>query len=265
MARQIRRLVVQSVHQAQGGHIGGPLSMADLLAVLYGRILRVRPDEPGWPERDRLILSKGHSAIGLYAALALKGFFPVAELATFDHVDSRLQGHPDLTVTPGVDMSSGSLGMGLSAGLGMALSTRFTGRSFRTYVLLGDGECQEGQVWEAAMVAARYGVDALTAIVDWNGLQQYGWQATGYQAPDPALGAKWAAFGWQVIDVDGHDCGQILGALAQAAATSGRPTVILARTVKGKGVSFMEGNYVWHAKVPSGKDLARAMAELGGE
>lgn len=264
LARSIRRLVLQSVHMAKGGHVGGPLSVADLLAALYGQVLRIRPEEPDWPERDRLILSKGHAAIALYAVLALRGYFPVAELATFDQMDSRLQGHPDLTCTPGVDMSTGSLGMGLSAGLGMALSTRYTGRDFRTWVLMGDGESQEGQVWEAAAMAARYGVDSLTAIVDWNGLQQFGWQATGYQAPDTEMAEKWRAFGWHVLEIDGHHFGQILGAMADAASTKGRPTVILARTVKGKGVSFMEGDYVWHAKVPSADELKAALAELGG-
>lgn len=261
-ARQIRRLVLQAVHRAQGGHIGGPFSAADVLAALYFRVLQVRPAEPNWPDRDRLILSKGHAAIGLYAALALRGYFPEAELWTFDQVDSRLQGHPDLGVTPGVDMSTGSLGQGLSAGLGMALATRYTGRRYRTYVLLGDGECQEGQVWEAALMAGRYQVDNLTAIVDWNGLQQFGWAATGYQAPDAAPAAKWAAFGWNVLAIDGHDYGQILDACTAAAATPGCPTVILARTVKGKGVSFMENDYVWHARVPSDAELALALAEL---
>lgn len=265
IARAIRRLVVQSVYKGQGGHIGGPLSAADLLAALYFRTLRVRPEQPDWPDRDRFVLSKGHSAIGLYAALALRGFFPVEELDTFDQVDSRLQGHPDMTITPGVDMSTGSLGQGLSAALGMALAARLTGRAYRSYVLLGDGECQEGQVWEAAWMASRYGVDNLTAIVDWNGLQQFGWQATGYQPPDTELDAKWQAFGWQVIPIAGHDFDQIQDAIARAQATRGKPTVILARTVKGKGVSFMENDYGWHSRVPSQGELERALAELGGE
>ncbi|HLG51979.1 MAG TPA: transketolase, partial [Chloroflexota bacterium] len=172
-ARQVRRLVVQSVYRAKAGHLGGPLSAADVLTVLYFKILRVDPSRPDWPDRDRFILSKGHSAIALYATLALRGFFPVEELDTFDEIDSRLQGHPDMTRTPGLDMSTGSLGQGLSPGVGMALGARLLGKDFHTWVMLGDGEIQEGQIWEAAFVAERYRLDNLTAILDYNGLQQY--------------------------------------------------------------------------------------------
>ena len=179
IARRIRVEVIRSVDHAKGGHIGGPLSAAELLAALFFRVLRIRPEEPDWPDRDRFVFSKGHSSIGLYAAMALRGYFPVEELATFDALGSRLQGHPDMIRLPSLDMSTGSLGMGLSAGVGMALGARLLGRELRTYVMLGDGECQEGQVWEAAFVASRYGLDRLVAVVDHNRLQQYGWQGTG--------------------------------------------------------------------------------------
>jgi len=185
VARQIRLAIVRTVNHARAGHLGGPLSAADLLAALYFHVMRIRPDEPAWPDRDRFILSKGHSSVGLYAALALRGYFPVEELATFDAANSRLQGHPDMTRLPGLDMSSGSLGMGISAGVGMALGARLTGRDVRTYVMLGDGECQEGEVWEAAMTAARYGLDSLVAIVDHNKLQQYGWPGDGPDGRTP--------------------------------------------------------------------------------
>jgi transketolase len=268
LADTLRALVIRSVARAHGGHIGGPLSAAEILVSLYFDVLRIRPDEPDWPDRDRFILSKGHSAIALYAALALRGFFPVDELETFDQLDSRLQGHPDMTRLPGLDMSTGSLGMGLSAGLGIALGARLRGGSEHTFVLLGDGECQEGQVWEAAAVAARYDIDNLTAIVDVNGLQQYGWPG-----PTPETRARpwgegqlprlWAAFGWRVVTVDGHDIAQLAHAIRSAASTSDRPAVVLASTVKGKGVSFMEGDFRWHARVPTDAELDQAIAELG--
>lgn len=268
LSRQVRALVIKSVTNAGAGHIGGPLSAADLLVELYFRVLNIRPDEPAWPGRDRFILSKGHSSIGLYATMALRGYFPVEELETFDRLDSRLQGHPDMTRLPGLDMSTGSLGMGLSAGIGIALGARLKGTPERTYILLGDGECQEGEVWEAAFVAARYGLDNLTAIVDANGLQQYGWAGStieARQAPwgSDALARQWAAFGWAVFEADGHDFDQIDRALRVAAATTGRPAVVLARTVKGKGVSFMEGRFEWHARVPTQPELAAALEELG--
>ena len=268
MARRIRVEVVKAVNIARAGHLGGPLSAADLLAALYFHVLRIRPDEPGWPERDRFILSKGHSSIGLYAAMALRGYFPVEELATFDADRSRLQGHPDMTRLPGLDMSSGSLGMGISAAMGMALGARLTGRDIRAYVMLGDGECQEGEVWEAAMSAARYGLDNLIAIVDHNRLQQYGWPGDGPDGRLPPqvpgeLVAKWTAFRWRVLEVDGHDMVAILDGLAEAARGDGRPVVLIAHTVKGKGVSFMEGHYFWHTRAIKPEELAIAMADLG--
>jgi len=269
-ARAIRRLVVRTVSHAGAGHIGGPLSAADILAVLYFKILRIDPARPDWPDRDRFILSKGHSSIGWYAALALRGYFPVEELQTFDAIDSRLQGHPDMTVTPGVDMSSGSLGQGLSAGIGMALGAKLAGKDYHTWVMLGDGELHEGQVWEAAQVAPRYGLGNLTAIVDHNKLSQYGWTygPDGYaglhrEAPISDPGGKLRAFGWLVVEIDGHDVGQILAACALGRGAGDRPTAIVAHTVKGKGVSYMEGHYAWHSKPITQGDLRQAMAELG--
>jgi transketolase len=268
VARQIRLAIVRTVNHARAGHLGGPLSAADMLAALYFHVMRIRPDEPAWPDRDRCILSKGHSSGGLYAALALRGYFPVEELATFDAANSRLQGHPDMTRLPGLDMSSGSLGMGISAGVGMAVGARLTGRDVRTYVMLGDGECQEGEVWEAAMTAARYGLDSLVAIVDHNRLQQYGWPGDGPDGRMPPqvpgeLVAKWSAFGWRVLEVDGHAMEAILAVLEEAAHGDGRPTVVIAHTIKGKGVSFMEGHYFWHTRAIKPDEFAIAMADLG--
>lgn len=268
VARRIRVHIVRTVNHARGGHLGGPLSAADILAVLYFRVLRIRPEEPDWPDRDRFVLSKGHSSIGLYAAMALRGFFPVEELATFDALHSRLQGHPDMNLLPGLDMSTGSLGMGISAGVGMALGARLTGHDIRAYVLLGDGECQEGEVWEAAFVAARYGLDRLIAIVDHNKLQQYGWQGESpeHRLPPEAPGelvAKWAAFGWRVIEVDGHDMAAVVAALEAAGRGDGRPTALIAHTVKGRGVSFMEGKFFWHTRLIGPEEFAQAMEELG--
>jgi transketolase len=266
LARRIRCLVLRSVHHAGAGHIGGPLSAAEILAVLYFRVLRIDPARPDWPERDRFILSKGHSSIGLYSALALRGYFSVEELNTFDAINSRLQGHPDMTLTPGVEMSTGSLGQGLSPGVGMALGARLRGLTFHTWVLLGDGEIQEGQVWEAAEVAARYGLDRLTAIVDYNGLPQFTWPdfgEKGRQRPTANLPAKWEAFGWRAIEADGHDIESLLKSCALAQKTVGRPSVIIAHTVKGKGVSFMENNFVWHAHPLSEEDMRRGLLELG--
>ncbi len=268
MARRIRVEIIRTVNHAQVGHVGGPLSAADLVAALYFRVLRIRPEEPHWPARDRFILSKGHSSLVQYAAMALRGYFPVDELRTFDSRGSRLQGHPDMKLLPGIDMSTGSLGMGLSAGLGMALGSRFTSVEPRVYVLLGDGECQEGQVWEAAMAGARYGVDNLVAIVDHNRLQQYGWpdETPEVRLPPQEPGelvAKWSAFGWRVIETDGHDMADVVEALERASEPTGRPSVAIAHTLKGHGVSFMEGDYRWHSRPIQPDDFAAAMRELG--
>ena len=267
LARRIRVEIVRTVNHARAGHLGGSLSEADLLTVLFFHVLRIRPEEPNWPDRDRFVLSKGHASVGLYATMALRGYFPAEELKTFDAIDSRLQGHPDMTLLPGIDMSTGSLGMGISAAMGMALGLRITGRDARAYVLLGDGECQEGEVWEAAFAAERHHLENLVAIVDHNKLQQYGWPGeNGQRLPPEAPGelvAKWSAFGWRVLEADGHDVADILLALEAAAHPDGRPTVIIAHTIKGRGVSFMEGDYRWHARSPNAEEFAIAMAELG--
>lgn len=267
VARRIRRHAVQAVAHAKGGHLGGPLSAADILAALYFEVLRIRPDEPDWPERDRFVLSKGHSCIALYAAMAERGYFPVEELMTFDGLDSRLQGHPDMRLLPGLDMSTGSLGLGLSAGVGMALGARVAGKAFTTFVMVGDGECNEGVVWEAAHVAQRYALDNLVVIVDKNGLQQLNWrdEETGLRREpytDDAMRDQWAAFGWAVLEVDGHDMAAVVQTLEAARAVKGRPAVVIAHTVKGKGVSFMEGDYRWHSRVPTEDELASALQQL---
>lgn len=264
-ARQVRQETVQAIAHAKGGHLGGPLSAADILTALYFRVMNIRPQEPEWPDRDRFILSKGHSCIALYAVLALRGYFPVAELRTFDAIDSRLQGHPDMTALPGLDMSSGSLGLGLSAGVGMALGAKLAGREFQTFVMVGDGECNEGIVWEAAHTAQRYALDNLIVVVDQNNLQQFGWRHDGTRRPPYSgteLRDRWAAFGWAVTEVDGHDMPSIIGALEDARRIKGRPAALIAHTVKGKGVSFMEGNFRWHSRVPTDEELATALSEL---
>lgn len=267
-ARRIRVEIVRSVYHARAGHLGGPLSAADILAALYFHVMRIRPDEPDWPDRDRFILSKGHSSIALYATMALRGYLPVEELLTFDAAHSRLQGHPDMTRLPGLDMSSGSLGMGISAAMGMALGARLTGKDVRAWVMLGDGECQEGEVWEAAMAAPRYRLDNLIAIIDHNKLQQYGWPGDGPDGRVPPqvpgeLAAKWAAFGWRVLELDGHDMPAVVRVLREAELGDGRPTAIIAHTVKGKGVSYMEGHWFWHTRTIKPEEFEIAMAELG--
>jgi len=268
IARQARIHILEAVAHAKGGHVGGPYSAAEMLAALYFRVLNIRPEEPDWPDRDRFVLSKGHSSIALYAILAMRGYFPVEELLTFDSIDSRLQGHPDMTVTPGVDMSSGSLGLGFAGALGMALGARAMQKKFMTYVMLGDGECNEGIVWEGAHVANRYGLDNLIAIVDHNKLQQFGWRGeTTSERISPYTGSqladRWKAFGWHVFEVDGHDVQAFLDTIDQARAAKGSPIAVIAHTIKGKGVSYMEGDYTWHSKVPTEEEFAIAMEELG--
>jgi transketolase len=268
IARQARIRILDAVSHAKGGHVGGPYSAADMLAALYFEVLNIRPEEPDWPDRDRFVLSKGHSSIALYTILALRGYFPVEELRTFDSIDSRLQGHPDMTVTPGIDMSSGSLGLGFSAALGIALGARSQGKKFMTYVMLGDGECNEGIVWEGAHVGARYGLDNLIAIIDHNKLQQFGWRGeTVAERITPYAGSqladRWRAFGWHVLEVDGHDIPAFLEAMDDAKAVVGSPVAVVAHTIKGKGVSYMEGDYTWHSKVPTEEEFAIAMQELG--
>jgi transketolase len=268
VARKIRVESIRAVAHASGGHLGGPFSAAEILAVLYFREMNIRPKEPTWPERDRFVLSKGHSSIALYAALALRGYFPLEELATYDALNSRLQGHPDMTKLPGLDMSTGSLGVGLSAAVGLALGTKRLAWPSRVYVLVGDGECQEGEVWEAADVAYRYRLDNLLAIVDANGLGQFGPPGTtaGERAgpwEDGALRRRWSACGWHVLDANGHDPASLLSRLREARRDTHGPTVIIARTIKGKGVSFMENRWYWHSRVPTAEELRQALLELG--
>ncbi|WPK12832.1 transketolase [Lysinibacillus louembei] len=263
-ATNARKDLLKVVHHAGAGHIGGPLSAIDILTTLYFNEMNVDPSNPKDAERDRFILSKGHSAIGLYAVLAERGYLPNEELFTFDSLNSRLQGHPDMKALPGIEMSTGSLGQGISAAVGMALGAKLQNQGFRTYCMIGDGESQEGQVWEAAFIAPKYNLDNLVVIVDYNKLQQYGWPGTDTErsAPNDLFEEKWLAFGWHVIRIDGHSYADILQAFEEAKSTKEKPTVIIADTVKGKGISFMEGNYLWHSKVPSDEELANALAEL---
>ncbi|HSJ16153.1 MAG TPA: transketolase [Longimicrobiales bacterium] len=259
-ARILRRHIVEMLHAAASGHPGGSLSAVEIVTALYfGDVLRYRPGDPDWPERDRFILSKGHGVPVQYAALAELGSLPREELRTLRRIDSRLQGHPVLGTAPGIEASTGSLGQGLSIGLGMAWAARLDGAAWRVYVLLGDGECQEGQVWEAAMAAGHHQLDNLIAIVDYNKFQLDG--AINDIVRLEPLGAKWQAMGWQTCDIDGHDMGQVLEALRWAQQAGG-PACIIAHTVKGKGVSFMEGENAYHGVAPSDEELARALAEL---
>ncbi|MBP3388411.1 MAG: transketolase [Clostridia bacterium] len=260
LATRIRMGAVTGVFHAKSGHPGGSLSIADLLAYLYSEVLHVDPANPKWADRDRLVLSKGHCAPALYAALAQKGFFPETELASLRHIGAMLQGHPDMKGTPGVDMSSGSLGQGISAAVGMALSAKLTGKSYRTYAILGDGEIQEGQVWEAAMFAAHKKLSNLCVIVDNNDLQIDG-RLDEVNSPYP-IPEKFAAFGFHVIEIDGHNFDQLEAAFKEAAATTDRPTAIIQKSVKGKGVSFMEDAVGWHGSAPNAEQYEVAMNEL---
>ncbi len=259
-AAKARLLGMDMVHRAASGHIGGSLSAMDIVTTLYFRVMRVDPAKPQDPGRDRFVLSKGHCTPALYPMLALRGFFPVDELEQFRRIDGRLSGHPEMGETPGVDMSTGSLGQGISAAVGMALAGKADGADWRVYTLLGDGEIEEGQVWEAAMAAAKYRLDNLCAIVDVNGLQIDG--ATADVMPSEPLDKKFEAFNWNAIHVDGHDFNALEDAFAQAAACKGKPTVLLAKTVKGKGVAFMEHDAGWHGKAPNDEQYERARAEL---
>lgn len=260
VAKKLRRHIITMTGKAGSGHPGGSLSSVEIATTLYWKVLQHSPTDPQWADRDRFILSKGHAAPLLYAVLAECGYFPVAELSTFRQMDSRLQGHADRTATPGVEMSSGSLGQGLSFAIGVALAGRLNSQSYRVHVLLGDGECDEGQVWEGAMAAAHFKLDSLVAIVDNNGLQIGGWNCDIMNL-EP-LNKKWEAFGWHVIEVDGHDLTQLFNAFEQAKLVRGQPTVIIAHTVKGKGVSFMENNPDFHGKAPSAAEVEIALKEL---
>ena len=260
IARRLRRHVIAMTAKAGSGHPGGSLSAADIVTALFFCVLHHRPSEPQWAERDRFILSKGHTAPLLYAALAECGYFSLEELSSLRKLDSRLQGHTDRTCTPGVEMSAGSLGQGLSFGIGVALAARLNSQNYRVYVLLGDGECDEGQVWEAAMAATHFKVDNLVAIIDHNKQQLDGWNWEVMNL-EP-LGEKWHSFGWHVIEIDGHDFSQILAAFEQAKQIKGQPTLIIAHTIKGKGVSFMENNLEFHGRAPTPEEAERALKEL---
>lgn len=259
-ADQLRRDVLVMLAEAGSGHPGGSLSSTEIIAALFFAKLRFDPRNPRWPERDRFILSKGHAAPVLYAALARCGYFPLEDLSRLRKLGSHLQGHPDQTMTPGVEVSTGSLGNGFSFAQGVALAGKLDGASYHVYALLGDGELDEGQVWEAALFAAHHKLDNLTAIVDANGIQNDTF-VQDILVTEPIVD-KWRAFGWHVLEIDGHDVGAILDALDTATATVGQPTAIICRTVKGKGVSFMENNPEYHGKAPTKQELEAALAEL---
>lgn len=260
MAATIRRDIIEMVTLAQSGHPGGSLSAADILTALYFRVMRVDPARPDWPERDRFILSKGHACPVWYAALAERGYFDKSHLGTLRKLNSILQGHADMRKTPGVDMTVGSLGQGLSAGLGIALAGKLRQKEYHVWVVIGDGEIQEGAVWEAAMAGAKWKLDNMTAILDRNRLQNDDFiDAT---MPIDPVADKWRAFNWHVVEIDGHNMEEIVSALETAQTVKGRPTIIIAHTIKGKGVSFMENVPEWHGKAPSQEQAQRALQEL---
>ena len=259
-ANEVRKGIVTAVHGAKAGHPGGSLSAADIFTYLYFEEMNIDPKDPKKADRDRFVLSKGHTAPGLYSVLANRGYFPVEDLPTLRHLGSYLQGHPCMQETPGVDMSSGSLGQGISAAVGMALAAKMDGKDYRTYTLLGVGEIQEGQVWEASMFAGHRKLDNLVVIVDNNGLQIDG-KIDDVCSPYP-IDKKFEAFNFHVINIDGNDFDQIDAAFKEAKATKGMPTAIICKTVKGKGVSFMENNAGWHGKAPNDEEYATAMADL---
>ncbi|MGQ9631598.1 MAG: transketolase [bacterium] len=262
ISSELRKDVVAMIHTAKAGHPGGSLSAADIVSALYFEIMRIDPQNPSWEDRDRFILSKGHACPILYAALSKRGFFPREHLWTLRRAHTILQGHPDMKKTPGLDSTSGSLGCGLGVGVGMALGIKLSRKSSRIFVMLGDGECQEGAVWEAAMTASHYALDNIYAIVDYNGLQVDGW-VKDIMDIEP-LRSKWEAFRWHTTEIDGHDMGAILDAF-QWCFKVGGPAVVIAHTIKGKGVSFMENEVEWHGLAPSDEELERALEELSRE
>jgi transketolase len=263
IARELRITDLEMIIEAGSGHPGGTLSAADMIAALYFYKLRLRPEEPLWADRDRFVLSKGHCIPIVYAAMAKRGFFDESQLKTLRKLGSPLQGHPDRVRLPGVEASTGSLGQGLSIAVGMALAGKLDGASWRVYCMMGDGESQAGQIWEAAMLAPRRGLDNLCGILDYNQVQQTGKVAERLDI-EPVV-AKWRAFNWHVREIDGHDMEQIVDALDEAEVITGRPALIVSHTVKGKGVSFMELNPEWHGKAPDGEKAEQALAELRGE
>ena len=260
VARRVRLGVIEGTHAAKSGHPGGSLSIADVMTYLFFEEMNIDPANPKMEDRDRFVLSKGHCAPALYAALANRGFFPVEELTTLRKIGSRLQGHPDMTLTPGVDMSTGSLGLGISAAAGMALAAKIDGKSYRVYTAVGDGESEEGQVWEACMFAAHYKLDNLCVIIDWNGLQIDG-AITDVMNPTPH-DKKLEAFGFNVVVADAHDFDQLEAAFNNAKSCKGKPTAIIVKSVKGKGVSFMENQASWHGAAPNDEQYAVAVADI---
>lgn len=263
LSRRIRTHVLQMTHRARSSHVGSSFSIVELLSVLYARVLRVRPQEPDWPDRDRFILSKGHGAAALYATLAEQGFFSKEWLTEFYTDGTQLAGHVTHHGVPGVEVSTGSLGHGLPLGCGMALAAKRDGRLLRVFVVMSDGECDEGSNWEAALFAPHHQLDNLTAIIDYNKIQSFG-RVEDVLKLEP-LAEKWRAFGWAVSEIDGHNYEQIVPALENLPAQSNRPTCIIAHTVKGKGVSFMEGQLLWHYRPPDANELQRALEELEGQ
>ena len=260
IANKVRKNALTAVYSAASGHPGGSLSIADVLTYLYCEVMNVDPKNPKMPNRDRFVLSKGHTCPALYSILAYKGFFPEADLSTFRKTDSYLQGHPDMNKVPGIDMSTGSLGQGISAAGGMALAAKIDGKDYRVYSILGDGELEEGQVWEQAMFAAHYKLDNLTVFIDNNGLQIDG-NISDVMNPNP-IDKKFESFGWHVVLADAHDFNSLESAVNEAKATKGQPTAIIMKSVKGKNVSFMENNAAWHGSAPNEEQYNRAMAEL---
>jgi len=263
IANSIRKNIIKMTYEAKSGHPGGSLSACEILTALYFKEMRIDPNNPKWEDRDRFVLSKGHATPALYAVLAERGFFPKEELMRFRKIDSMLQGHPDMKGTPGVDMSTGSLGQGLAAANGMALSAKLDNKDYRVYALVGDGEIQEGIIWEAAMLASHYKLDNLTVFIDHNGLQIDGFNKDVMNV-EP-IDKKFEAFGWNVLSIDGHDFDQIFDALEKSKQVKGKPTLIIANTVKGKGISFMENQASWHGTAPNAEQAQKALAELGGE
>jgi len=262
IASKLRVDIIKMLKESKSGHPGGSLSACEILTALYFKEMNVDSSNPDWPERDRFVLSKGHAAPVLYAALAEKGYFPKEELMKLRKIDSMLQGHPDMKGTPGVDMTTGSLGQGLAAANGMALAGKIDNKNYRVYALVGDGEVQEGMIWEAAMLAAHYQLDNLTVFLDHNGLQIDGSNKEVMNI-EP-IDEKFRAFGWHIINIDGHSFEEIINAIEEAKNTKGKPTMIIAKTVKGKGVSFMENEAGWHGKAPSEEETVKALEELGG-
>ena len=259
-AVEIRKGIIEAVYQAQSGHPGGSLSVADILTVLYFHEMNIRPEEPKWEDRDRLVLSKGHCSPALYSCLAKKGYFPVEDLKTFRKIDSYLQGHPDKNKVPGVDMTTGSLGQGLSSANGMAIAGKMDKKDYRVYCILGDGEIEEGQIWEAAMTSSKYKLDNLCVIVDNNNLQIDG-TIEEVMSPYP-IDEKFRSFGFEIIKIDGHDIEEIIKAFEVAKNIKGKPTCIIAKTIKGKGISYMENQVGWHGKAPNEEQYKEAITEL---